>query len=32
MLRAATGRLLAEMMSGETPFADPTPIAAARFG
>ena len=32
MLGAATGRLLAEMMSGETPFADPTPIAAARFG
>jgi D-amino-acid dehydrogenase len=28
----ATGRLLAEMMTGETPFADPAPFAAARFG
>src|SRR6202047_1468910 len=31
-LGPATGRLLAEMMTGETPFADPTPFAAARFG
>jgi len=31
-LGPATGRLLAEMMTGETPFADPTPYAAARFG
>ncbi len=28
----ATGRLLAEMMTGEQPFADPTPFAAERFG
>jgi len=28
----ATGRLLAEMMTGETPFADPTPFAVERFG
>ena len=27
-----TGRLLAEMMTGETPFTDPTPFAAERFG
>jgi len=27
-----TGRLLAEMMTGETPFADPAPFAAERFG
>ena len=26
-----TGRLLAEMMSGETPFTDPAPFAAERF-
>jgi len=31
-LGPATGRLLAEMMTGETPFADPTPFAAQRFG
>lgn len=31
-LGPATGRLLAEMMTGETPFADPTPFAAGRFG
>src|SRR2546430_4581488 len=28
----ATGRLLAEMMTGETPFAGPTPFAVERFG
>ncbi|MBB3996306.1 NAD(P)/FAD-dependent oxidoreductase [Aureimonas pseudogalii] len=27
----ASGRLLAEMMTGETPFADPAPFAATRF-
>ncbi len=27
-----TGRLLAEMMTGETPFVDPTPFRAERFG
>lgn len=31
-LGPATGRLLAEMMTGETPFADPRPFAADRFG
>jgi D-amino-acid dehydrogenase len=31
-LGPATGRLLAEMMTGETPFADPNPFAAERFG
>ncbi len=31
-LGPATGRLLAEMMTGQTPFADPKPFAAARFG
>jgi D-amino-acid dehydrogenase len=31
-LGPATGRLLAEMMTGEQPFADPAPFAAARFG
>jgi D-amino-acid dehydrogenase len=31
-LGPATGRLLAEMMTGETPFADPAPFAAERFG
>ncbi len=31
-LGPATGRLLAEMMTGETPFADPTPYAVERFG
>ena len=31
-LGPVTGRLLAEMMTGETPFADPTPFALARFG
>jgi D-amino-acid dehydrogenase len=30
-LGPATGRLLAEMMTGEQPFADPMPFAAARF-
>jgi D-amino-acid dehydrogenase len=31
-LGPATGRLLAEMMTGETPFADTRPFAAERFG
>jgi D-amino-acid dehydrogenase len=31
-LGPATGRLLAEMMTGEKPFADPAPFAAERFG
>jgi D-amino-acid dehydrogenase len=31
-LGPATGRLLAEMMTGATPFCDPTPYGAARFG
>jgi D-amino-acid dehydrogenase len=31
-LGPATGRLLAEMMTGETPFADVSPFAAERFG
>jgi D-amino-acid dehydrogenase len=31
-LGPATGRLLAEMMTGETPFADPGPYAVERFG
>ncbi len=31
-LGPATGRLLAEMMTGETPFANPVPFAAERFG
>jgi len=31
-LGPATGRLLAEMMTGETPFADPAPFAMSRFG
>jgi D-amino-acid dehydrogenase len=30
-LGPATGRLLAEMMTGETPFADPSPYAVERF-
>jgi D-amino-acid dehydrogenase len=30
-LGAVTGRLLAEMMTGETPFVDPTPFSAERF-
>ncbi|MBN8962930.1 MAG: FAD-binding oxidoreductase [Rhizobiales bacterium] len=30
-LGPATGRLLAEMMTGEAPFADPSPFAAERF-
>jgi D-amino-acid dehydrogenase len=30
-LGPSTGRLLAEMMTGETPFADPDPFAAERF-
>jgi D-amino-acid dehydrogenase len=30
-LGPATGRLLAELMTGETPFADPTPFKAERF-
>jgi len=31
-LGPATGRLLAEMMTGEPPFADPGPFAVERFG
>lgn len=31
-LGPATGRLLAEMMTGETPFADPSPYKVERFG
>ena len=31
-LGPATGRLLAEMMTGQTPFIDPTPYAVSRFG
>jgi D-amino-acid dehydrogenase len=31
-LGPATGRLLADMMTGETPFADPKPFAVERFG
>jgi len=31
-LGAVTGRLLAEMMTGERPFVDPAPYAAERFG
>src|SRR4051794_16700094 len=31
-LGPATGRLLAEMMTGEAPFADTSPFAAERFG
>jgi len=31
-LGPATGRLLAEMMAGETPFVDPSPYAVTRFG
>jgi D-amino-acid dehydrogenase len=31
-LGPVTGRLLAEMMTGETPFTDPAPYAAERFG
>jgi D-amino-acid dehydrogenase len=31
-LGPATGRLLAELMTGQTPFADPGPFAAERFG
>ncbi|HEY0854337.1 MAG TPA: FAD-dependent oxidoreductase [Devosia sp.] len=31
-LGPATGRLLAEMMTGETPFVDPAPYAVGRFG
>ncbi len=31
-LGPATGRLLAEMMTGATPFCDPVPYAAERFG
>jgi len=31
-LAAVTGRLVAEMVTGETPFVDPAPYAAARFG
>ncbi len=30
-LSAATGRLIAEMMAGETPFVDPAPFAITRF-
>ena len=31
-LGPATGRLIAEMMTGATPFCDPGPYAAERFG
>jgi D-amino-acid dehydrogenase len=31
-LGPVTGRLLAEMMTGETPFADPRPFRVERFG
>jgi D-amino-acid dehydrogenase len=31
-LGAVTGRLIAEMVTGETPFVDPEPYGAARFG
>jgi len=31
-LGPATGRLLGEMMAGETPFTDPAPYSPARFG
>jgi D-amino-acid dehydrogenase len=31
-LGPVTGRLLAEMMTGEEPLADPTPFAPGRFG
>jgi len=31
-LAAVTGRLVAQMVAGETPFVDPAPYAAARFG
>lgn len=31
-LGPATGRLLAEMMDGDTPFTDPTPYLPSRFG
>jgi D-amino-acid dehydrogenase len=31
-LGAVTGRLVAEMVSGETPFVDPAPYSAERFG
>jgi len=31
-LAAVTGRLVAEMATGETPFVDPAPYSAARFG
>jgi D-amino-acid dehydrogenase len=31
-LGPATGRLIAEMMTGAAPFVDPAPYAAERFG
>jgi len=31
-LGPATGRLMAEMMTGATPFCDPKPFSAGRFG
>jgi D-amino-acid dehydrogenase len=31
-LGPATGRLVAELMSGEAPFVNPAPFSAARFG
>jgi len=31
-LGPVTGRLIAEMMTGETPFCDPAPYRAERFG
>jgi D-amino-acid dehydrogenase len=27
-----TGRLIAELVTGETPFVDPAPFSASRFG
>jgi D-amino-acid dehydrogenase len=32
MLFAVTGRLIAELVTGEAPFVDPGPYSAARFG
>jgi D-amino-acid dehydrogenase len=31
-LGAVTGRMIAEMVTGETPFIDPAPFSAVRFG
>jgi D-amino-acid dehydrogenase len=30
-LGAVTGRLIAELVTGETPFVDPAPFSASRF-